>query len=110
MRKYRVKVTRTGLSSLRAIQEKKILHEADDLIRSLEVDPSGKGESLGDPLERFRKASFWRNKFRLIYEVQEDGKLVLIHWAGKRIPGRPDDVYEVAKTILKPFLSQKNGK
>lgn len=91
------------------IKDKKILHEADGLIQSLEIDPFGKGEALDNPLELFRKASFWRNKFRLIYEVQEEKKLVLVHWAGKRVPGRSDDVYEVAKTILKPFLTQKNG-
>ena len=107
--KYRVEITHTGFSSLRAIGEKKILREADGLIQSLMVNPSEKGETLSDPLERYRSASFWRNKYRLIYEIQEDKKIVYVHWAGKGVPGNPNDVYEAAKIILKPFLSQKNG-
>lgn len=102
---YRVEVTRTGFSSLRSIREKKILREADELIRSLAVDPHKKGDALSDPLDWCRKAPFWRNKYRLIYEVREGEGLVLVHWAGKRAAGSPNDIYEAAKTILKPFLS-----
>jgi len=105
--KYRVEATYTGFSSLRAIGEKKILHEADELVGSLAINPSKKGEVLSAPLERYRKASFWRNKYRLIYEVLEEKKLVYVHWAGKRMPGNPNDVYEAAKIILRPFLPTK---
>jgi len=100
---YKIKYTKTAQGMLAAIQQPKrgtIL----DRIKQLERDPEKQGKALWGPLRGHR--SLHVSRYRVIYRVVRDEVQVFILYVGLRKRGSKNDVYELAKKLVKNFLTK----
>ncbi len=100
---YKIKYTKTAQEMLVSIQQPQrgtIL----DRIKKLETDPEKQGKALWGPLRAHR--SLHVSRYRVIYRVVRDEVQVFILYAGLRKQGSKDDVYELAKKLVRNFLDK----
>ena len=103
---FRIEIAPTGYESLEEIGNKKILEEVSKVIDGLEVDPGNQGKELMEPFVEVRSIGASRNRYRVLYKVNVPERLVSVLLVGKRRPGGDEDVYEVAKRLLKNLLKK----
>lgn len=73
-------------------------------IKQLEMDPEKQGKPLWGPLRGHR--SLHVGRYRVIYRVVRDEVQVFILYVGLRKQGNRDDVYELAKKLVRSFLAE----
>lgn len=98
---YRIKYTSTCVEMLRQIQQPQrgmILNR----IGQLEKDPEKQGKPLIGPLAGYR--SLHVSRYRVVFRAIRDQVEVFILVAGLRREGAKDDVYELAKRLVRNFL------
>ncbi len=103
---YSIEIAPTGYESLEEITNKKILGEVSKVIDGLEMDPGSQGKELLEPFVDVRSLGASRNRYRVLYKVDESERLVSVLLVGKRRPGQDEDVYEVARRLLKNLLKK----
>ena len=98
---HKIKYAQKCLELLRQIQQpqrRTILNR----IAQLAEDPEKQGKPLLGPLAGHR--SIHVGRYRVVYRVIRDEVQVFILAAGLRREGARDDVYEVAKKLVRNFL------
>lgn len=98
---YKIKYTPTCVEMLRQIQQP---HRGTilDRIGQLAEDPEKQGKPLLGPLAGHRGLHV--SRYRVVFQVVRDQVEVLILVAGLRREGAKDDVYELAKKLVRNFL------
>ena len=105
--RYRIEVSPTGLQSLKAIKERKILRELAKTIDNLTQSPDRNGKLLRAPLDGVCSLRAARDRFRVLYRVDPRQKLVSVLLVAARAPGTEEDVYALAKRLLAAFLKKE---
>ncbi len=98
--RYEIRYTPTCRKMLAQIQQphrRTILER----IEQLATDPEHQGKALLGPLRGYR--SIHVSRFRVIYRVIRDQVEVIVLAAGIRKEGSRDDVYELAKRLVRDF-------
>ena len=108
-RSYRIEISPSGYSSLKAISQKKILREIARVIDGLGKAPGSQGKELLGPFQGVRSIRACRSKYRILYKFDESERIVSILVVGARKPGKEEDVYEVAKRLLKTLLGKEDS-
>lgn len=103
MERYKVVLTNTAAQALRAIEgraRKQIINKLHDL----EDSPEQRGAALLGELEGYRSIRAAGQRYRIIYSVENSKVIVLVLHVGIRKEGDKDDVYRIAKRLLRAGL------
>jgi mRNA interferase RelE/StbE len=87
------------------IGDRRIQQQLFDTSKRLETDPEKQGKPLREGLMAFRSLRVVGQRYRLVYSVVRDARLVHIVAAGLRREGSRDDVYELAQKIVRLGLA-----
>ena len=101
---WRIVVADAAKKALSAIQDKRELGLILRRIGKLAEDPDKQGKPLGGDLAGFRAVRAVAQRYRIIYELQDDQVLVTIIFLGRRKQGDKRDIYELARKLLKSGL------
>jgi mRNA interferase RelE/StbE len=98
---YRIALTPTASSTLSAIKDRRIQEQLRDRIDGLAHDPHLQGKPLLGELTGYRSVRAASQRYRIIYRVQQNRLEVLVVAIGLRREGDREDVYRLAKRLLR---------
>ncbi len=98
---FEVGFTPEALAMIREIRDRRIRGQLLDRASKLSEDPEKQGKPLGDELAGFRSVRSVGQRYRIIYRVDHGKVVVVVVAVGIRRAGSRDDVYEVAKKLLR---------
>ncbi|MBA2288302.1 MAG: type II toxin-antitoxin system RelE/ParE family toxin [Ktedonobacteraceae bacterium] len=99
--KWKLIITPTAKKHLKAITDQRIQKIIEACISGLVEGPEQQGKLLAGDLAGYRSMRVYRQRYRIIYEVDADQMIVYIHVVGIRKEGDRTDVYALAKRILR---------
>ena len=108
-RPYRIEIAPSGYASLEAISQNKLLREIAKIIDGLGKAPGSQGKELLEPFLGVRSIQACRSKYRILYKIDDVKRVVSILFVGARKAGKEEDVYEVAKRLLKTLLGEEES-
>lgn len=86
---------------IREIGDRRIRDQLVDRAARLCEDPEKQGKPLGDELAGFRSVRAVGQRYRIVYRVEQKRVVVVVVAAGIRKQGSRDDVYAVAKKLIR---------
>lgn len=101
--KYKIFLTKTCLSLIKNISDKKLQRTILLRIEGLSEDPDKQGKMLTSELSGFRSIHA-AGRYRVIYKVDKHTVFVYILAAGIRKQGDKKDIYKITKKLLKAGL------
>lgn len=104
---YSIAIAPTAYGSLKGIKDKKTQREIGNVIDGLARQPERQGKALVRPLEGLRTIRALRSRYRIIYRVDMEEKRVSVLLVGERKPGQEDDVYVLARRLLKTLMGEE---
>ncbi len=104
---FEIELTKTARISLRRVKDKKLLRELARVIDGLANDPAEQGVPLREPLQGLRSVRASGSRFRILYDVKEETRIVSVLLVGERRAGRETDVYALATRLVRTFLSSR---
>lgn len=102
---YEVLWTSTAREMLAAVRDRRIRQQLFDTSKRLALDPDKQGKPLREALMGFRSLRVVGQRYRLIYSIAAEARLVHIVATGLRREGARDDVYELAQRIVRLGLA-----
>lgn len=103
--RHAIELAPTAFRSLQEIKDKKVRRAIAEAVDALAGKPEAQGKPLVGPLEGLRSVRTVRSRFRVIYRVDPRRRRVSVLLIGPRKPGQEEDVYAVARRLLKTLLS-----
>lgn len=104
---YRIKLTEVSAQMLRTI-ETRARNQIISTIDKLKDEPNQMGKPLVGPLKDFRSIRAAGQRYRIIYQVQEEAILVVVVAVGLRKSGDKKDIYELMKKLVKTGILNKD--
>ena len=101
---YRIELTPTAVAALAKIPDRRIQLVIRDRINHLAHDPEQQGKPLGGELAGLRSLRAVGQRYRIIYRVERAKIVVVIVTIGLRKAGDKQDVYELAKKLVRVGL------
>ena len=98
--RWRVELAPTGYRSMEEIGDKGVRREIARTIDGLDQNPERQGKALVQPLEGLRSVRTARDRFRVLYRLDADSRVVSVLLVARRKAGREDDVYVLARRLL----------
>lgn len=98
---YQIVVTPTALKMLKGISDRRIRAKISDVIDRLSTDPDKQGKPLTGELSGFRSIRAVGKRFRIIYKIQKERIVVVVVAAGIRKEGHREDIYALAKKLIR---------
>ncbi len=98
---YRIELAPTALQALAKLSDRRIQLTLRDRIDHLAHDPELQGKPLGGELTGYRSLRAVGQRYRIIYRVERAKVLVLIVTLGLRKEGDKQDVYALAKKLVR---------
>ncbi len=102
--RYEVRWTETAAELLGDITDRRVRQLVFDTSKRLASEPSKQGAPLTRELAGFRDLRAVGQRYRLVYRVDEGHRLVHVVAVGLRRQDSRDDVYELAKRLLRVGL------
>ncbi len=87
------------------VSDRRIQQQLFDTSKRLETEPEKQGKPLRENLMGFRSLRVVGQRYRLVYSVPPDARVVHIVAAGLRREGSRDGVYELAQKIVRLGLA-----
>jgi mRNA-degrading endonuclease RelE of RelBE toxin-antitoxin system len=103
---YTIEIAPTGYRSLRVVKDKETRREIAKVIDGLARSPV-QGKPLLTPFEGLWSVRAFRSRYRILYSVDSDDKVVCVLFVGERKPGQEDDVYALARKLLRTLLGEE---
>ena len=104
MKRHEIEIAPTALDAIGRIRDKKARREIAALIDALDRQPEAQGKALSAPLDGLRSLRASRDRYRVLFRVDE--RVVRVLLVGPRRPGKGTDVYAVARSLLKVVLGE----
>jgi len=105
---YKIKLTEIAVHMLKGI-EATARNQIISKIDQLKDEPKLLGKALVGPLKEFRSVRAAGQRYRIIYQIQEEMIIVLVVAIGIRKSGDKKDIYELMKKLLKTGIIEKDG-
>jgi mRNA interferase RelE/StbE len=102
---YEVLWTATAFEMLAAVADRRIRQQLFETSKRLQGDPEKQGKPLRENLMGFRSLRLVGQRYRLIYSVDPDDRVVHVVAAGLRREEARDDVYALAQKIVRLGLA-----
>ena len=87
---------------LEAVQDRREQEKLRDRIDQLKVEPQKQGKALVDNLSGFRSIRAVGQRYRIVYQVEQDRVLVVVVGLGRRKDGDQKDIYTILEKLLEP--------
>lgn len=98
---WNVLLTPTALKLLADISDRRIREKIGAVIDRLAEEPQKQGKALLGELSGFRSIRAVGQRYRIIYQVRGNEVVVVIVAIGIRRDGAKDDIYKLAKKLIK---------
>lgn len=98
---WKILLTPTALKLLRDISDRRIREKIGAVIDRLAEDPEKQGKALLGELSGFRSIRAVGQRYRIIYQVRGNEIVVVIVAIGIRRDGARDDIYNLAKKLIR---------
>jgi mRNA interferase RelE/StbE len=89
---------------VRDIRDLRIQDVITKRAKRLENEPNKQGSPLLFEFDGYRNVRVEKERDRIIYRVDDDETIVIVAAVGIRIDGDRDDIYEVARRLLRQGL------
>lgn len=97
----KILLTPTALKLLKDISDRRIREKIGAVIDRLGEDPEKQGKALLGELSGFRSIRAVGQRYRIIYQVKVNEIVVVIVAIGIRRDGARDDIYKLAKNLIR---------
>lgn len=98
---YEVLWTETAIGMLAKVGDRRIQQQLYDASKRLASDPEKQGKALREGLLGFRSLRAIGQRHRVIFSVSTDTRKVFVVAAGLRREGARDDIYALAKRLIR---------
>jgi mRNA interferase RelE/StbE len=98
---YKISITPTALELLHAIPDRRVQQTIAARISRLAQEPEKQGKPLLGELAGYWNLRAVGQRYRIIYRVDRDRLLVLVVAVGIRKEGDKQDVYALAKRLIR---------
>lgn len=98
---YRIVLTESARKSLLGIKNPVIREQIGEVIDSLSEEPLQRGKPLRGLLSGYRSIRAARQRFRLVFKVDQETITVLVIAIGQRKGKDRDDVYQVLQRLVR---------
>lgn len=105
---YRIVIQPTAFKLLQAVSDRRIRQKISDRIDKLKESPELQGKPLLGELDGFYSVRAVGQRYRIIYTIEQSQVIVTIVALGIRKDGSKQDIYALAKKLLK-FGSVERG-
>ncbi|WP_445248749.1 type II toxin-antitoxin system RelE family toxin [Microcoleus sp. OTE_8_concoct_300] len=99
---YEIQLTPLALEMLEAVKDRREQEKLRDRIDKLKVEPQKQGKALVDNLSGFRSIRAVGQRYRIVYQVEQDRVLVVVVGLGRRKDGDKKDIYTILEKLLEP--------
>ncbi len=99
---YEIQLTPLALEMLVAVKDRREQEKLRDRIDKLKVEPQKQGKALVDNLSGFRSIRAVGQRYRIVYQVEQDRVLVVVVGLGRRKDGDKKDIYTILEKLLEP--------
>ena len=86
---------------LEEISDRRVQEIIRDRINALREDPEKQGKPLGGEFSGYRSVRAVGQRYRVIYRVEREKVIISVVALGLRKEGARDDIYRLAKKLLK---------
>jgi mRNA interferase RelE/StbE len=97
---YEIQFSPLALQMLEEIQDKRELGKLRDRINQLKLEPDKQGKVLTDNLAGLRSVRAVGQRYRIVYEIEEETIVVLVIGVGRRKDGDKRDIYRLLGKLL----------
>ncbi len=97
---YEIQFSPLALEMLEDVQDKRELGKLRDRINQLKLEPDKQGKALTDNLAGLRSVRAVGQRYRIVYEIEEETIVVLVIGVGRRKEGDKRDVYRLLGKLL----------
>lgn len=101
---WKIRLTLTAKAMLLKITDRRIATKLVEIIDGLKIDPDRQGAPLVEDLLGYRKLRAVGQRYRVIYTLDDSTNAVFVVAIGIRKEGSKDDIYELAKKLLRRGL------
>jgi mRNA interferase RelE/StbE len=98
---YRIVIQPTAIKLLKAISDRRIRQKISDRIDRLKESPEMQGKPLAGDLDGYYSVRAVGQRYRIIYSIEHAQITVLVVALGIRKDGSKQDVYALAKKLLR---------
>jgi mRNA interferase RelE/StbE len=97
---YEIQFSPLALEMFEAVQDKRELGKLRDRINQLKLEPDKQGKALTDNLAGLRSVRAVGQRYRIVYEIEEETIVVLVIGVGRRKDGDKKDIYRLLGKLL----------
>jgi mRNA interferase RelE/StbE len=101
---YRIVIQPTALRLLKEISDRRIRQKISDRIDKLQESPEMQGKPLIGELDGYYSVRAVGQRYRIIYAIEQSQVTVMVVALGIRKDGSKQDVYTLAKKLLRMGL------
>lgn len=98
---YQIELTLQARRMLKEISDRRVQEKLRERIDGLALEPGKQGKPLFGDLAAFRSLRAVGQRYRIIYQVQDDRVMVFVMAVGLRKQGSAKDIYQLAKKLLR---------
>jgi mRNA interferase RelE/StbE len=98
---YQIVIMPGARQMLDDISDRRLRAKIRDSIDALASDPEVRGKPLGEDLKGYRSVRAVGQRYRIIYRVERSIVTVMVVAAGIRKEGHREDIYAVAKRLIR---------
>ena len=98
---YRIVIQPTALRLLKEISDRRIRQKISDRIDKLQESPELQGKPLIGELDGYYSVRAVGQRYRIIYAIEQSQVTVMVVALGIRKDGSKQDVYALAKKLLR---------
>ena len=103
---WHIVITPTALKMLSSISDRRVRDKIVAVIDRLAVEPEKQGKALVGELSGLRSIRAVGQRYRVVYQLVEQQVVVTVLAVGIRRDGSRDDIYQLAKKLIKLRLLQ----
>jgi mRNA interferase RelE/StbE len=98
---WRINITPTAMRMLTGITDRRIREKIAAVIDRLVEEPEKQGTAMLGELAGFRSIRAVGQRYRIVYTVKGEEIVVMVVAVGIRRDGARDDIYNLAKKLLR---------
>jgi mRNA interferase RelE/StbE len=99
--KYKIEITPSAKESIKSIKDTREKKSLADKIESLAYEPEKKGKPLIKELKGYYSVRACGQRYRIIFSIENEIITVFIIAIGIRKEGDKNDIYNLAKKLIK---------
>ena len=99
-REYRVVLTKQARKLFKKIKDRREQQLLLAKLEKLKYNPNIQGKALVKELSGYRSIRAVGQRYRIVYQVQEEKVLVVVVGIGRRKEGDKKDIYTITKKLL----------